>query len=308
MSHKDATVRQVARQVAEDIHLDGFTAEEEPLLPPHAPQGTKTAYVNVRAVIPASAAEACAPCMGCIAAHLHVQVIGTNICPATIVQARNLLLYIWRSDITQYLSLESATKHSLIPPRLRTLARIAWHFLDARGYINFGVAPAILQRMHNALEATGPIKGSVVVIGAGLAGLAAAHQLQRKGYKVAVLEAKGHSGGRVETVRLEVRILYPFNHDKNWLYDLLTRSLANCLRLSCGAALEGRVSPLLLRRCMIARMPHYNVTSLGALCDRRGTMPITCRLVSVVQLNVYYGVSGLIFDATWSPLWGWCRG
>jgi monoamine oxidase len=41
----------------------------------------------------------------------------------------------------------------------------------------------------------------VVVLGAGLAGLAAAHGLTRRGYEVVVLEAQDRPGGRVQTAR-----------------------------------------------------------------------------------------------------------
>ena len=41
----------------------------------------------------------------------------------------------------------------------------------------------------------------VVVLGAGLAGLAAAYELDRSGYDVTVLEARSRPGGRVRTVR-----------------------------------------------------------------------------------------------------------
>ena len=114
----------------------------------------------------------------------------------------------WRSDVSQFLSLQDACSHALLPPPLRPYGHIAWHFLNARGYINFGVAPAILQHTRRALqpsETGSTAQGSVVIIGAGLAGLSAAHQLQKSGYKVLVLEAKAHAGGRVHTVRLEVR-------------------------------------------------------------------------------------------------------
>lgn len=117
------------------------------------------------------------------------------------MQARNLVLYIWRSDVYAFLCCASVCSHPLIPPLLRPFARIAWHFLNARGFINFGVAPAVLAETRKVLE---PPKGSVVILGAGLAGLAAAHQLQKCGYRVLILEAKTHAGGRVHTVRLEV--------------------------------------------------------------------------------------------------------
>ncbi len=48
-------------------------------------------------------------------------------------------------------------------------------------------------------ERTGPKR--VVVLGAGLAGLAAAHRLARRGYDVIVLEAQDRPGGRVQTAR-----------------------------------------------------------------------------------------------------------
>jgi monoamine oxidase len=42
---------------------------------------------------------------------------------------------------------------------------------------------------------------SVVILGAGIAGLVAAYELQRAGYRVTVLEARDRIGGRVWTVR-----------------------------------------------------------------------------------------------------------
>jgi monoamine oxidase len=41
---------------------------------------------------------------------------------------------------------------------------------------------------------------TVIVIGAGLAGLAAAYELSQTGYEVVIIEAKGHVGGRVHTL------------------------------------------------------------------------------------------------------------
>ena len=47
-------------------------------------------------------------------------------------------------------------------------------------------------------------RGRVVVVGAGLAGLTAAHELDRKGWKVTVLEARDRVGGRCRTFRREM--------------------------------------------------------------------------------------------------------
>jgi monoamine oxidase len=52
-----------------------------------------------------------------------------------------------------------------------------------------------------ALAAPQGRRERVIVIGGGLSGLAAAHDLQRKGYAVTVLEAQRRPGGRVRTLR-----------------------------------------------------------------------------------------------------------
>src|SRR5262245_19024727 len=70
------------------------------------------------------------------------------------------------------------------------------------------LAAATLPRLHtviaaadrNAIRRTGAAK-KVIVIGAGLAGLASAYELTQAGHDVTVLEARSRSGGRVWTLR-----------------------------------------------------------------------------------------------------------
>jgi hypothetical protein len=50
-SRADAAVAKVAQQIAEDIHLDGLTPDEEPLLPPGASSAARNNYVLVGLVI-----------------------------------------------------------------------------------------------------------------------------------------------------------------------------------------------------------------------------------------------------------------
>jgi monoamine oxidase len=70
-----------------------------------------------------------------------------------------------------------------------------------RGELLAGTAGAALSlRAGRALGSTPPAV-DVVVVGAGLAGLVCADELQRAGYTVTVLEARNRPGGRVYTVR-----------------------------------------------------------------------------------------------------------
>lgn len=54
-----------------------------------------------------------------------------------------------------------------VRPEMRKYAKVAWTFLNAAGYINFGVAPAMSERIFK----TPAKRGTIIVIGAGLAGV-----------------------------------------------------------------------------------------------------------------------------------------
>lgn len=77
----------------------------------------------------------------------------------------------------------------------------AWDFLNLHGFINFGAG--LTSHPLPGHDGRDPAR-TVVVIGAGLAGCAAASQLQRWGYRVIVLEGRNRPGGRVHTLRMEV--------------------------------------------------------------------------------------------------------
>jgi lysine-specific histone demethylase 1 len=113
------------------------------------------------------------------------------------VQARNQVLCRWRQDVSQRLS--EADALACVSRQHRPYALAAFRFLSASGHINFGVSAAQQRYLAEAPEAA----GSVVVIGAGCAGLAAARQLRAAGYRVAVVEGRQRPGGRVWTERLE---------------------------------------------------------------------------------------------------------
>ncbi|KAK1260380.1 hypothetical protein QJS04_geneDACA002147 [Acorus gramineus] len=125
-----------------------------------------------------------------------VSVIG-GIEQVNYILIRNHILTRWRENVFQYLTKETLTPS--IPSQYKTLLDSAYHYLLSHGYINFGVAPSIKDRI-----LTEPDKPMVVIVGAGLAGIAAARQLMTFGFKVVVLEGRKRAGGRVYTRKMEV--------------------------------------------------------------------------------------------------------
>lgn len=108
---------------------------------------------------------------------------------------RNRILQMWLDNPKQQLIVETVIEkmespyNSDIPLLKRVHA-----YLERNGFINYG----IFKRLKSL-----PAKkyGKVIVIGAGIAGLAAAQQLQQFGLEVIVLEARDRVGGRIATFR-----------------------------------------------------------------------------------------------------------
>ena len=76
---------------------------------------------------------------------------------------RNYVLALWRADVSLRLSLDQATTN--LRPRLVPYARAAWKFLNAVGFINWGLAAPVKERFAKPAK-----KARVIVVGAGLAG------------------------------------------------------------------------------------------------------------------------------------------
>ncbi|KAG6556525.1 hypothetical protein Mapa_001851 [Marchantia paleacea] len=108
------------------------------------------------------------------------------------VAIRNHILAKWRENVSCWLTMN--TVMDCIQSQFLHVANVAYNYLSTFGYINFGVAPVI--KSHIPDEAT---EARVIIIGAGLAGLAAARQLKAFGHDVVVLEARKRPGGRVFT-------------------------------------------------------------------------------------------------------------
>ncbi|CAB4063611.1 Lysine-specific histone demethylase 1A,Lysine-specific histone demethylase 1 homolog 2,Lysine-specific histone demethylase 1 homolog 1,Protein FLOWERING LOCUS D,Lysine-specific histone demethylase 1 homolog 3,Possible lysine-specific histone demethylase 1 [Lepeophtheirus salmonis] len=111
------------------------------------------------------------------------------------IKIRNRYLQMWLENPKEYLSM---SLDRIEPPWNSDvqLVKRVHAFLERHGYINFG----IFKREVRPKTADAP-KGKVVIIGAGIAGLAAAQQLKAFGMEVVVLEARDRVGGRIATFR-----------------------------------------------------------------------------------------------------------
>lgn len=108
---------------------------------------------------------------------------------------RNRLLQIWLENAKQQLIIENALPQIESPYNSDTvLARRIHAFLERHGFINFGIFKRLKPLPSKKLS-------KVIVIGAGIAGLAAAQQMQQFGLEVIVLEARDRVGGRIATFR-----------------------------------------------------------------------------------------------------------
>ncbi|KAK9149984.1 hypothetical protein Syun_008293 [Stephania yunnanensis] len=112
------------------------------------------------------------------------------------IVVRNHVLAKWRDNVRTWLSKDHIKE--TVSSEYENLISSAYDFLSDHGYINFGVSPSIKSQIPEATE------GSVIVVGAGLAGLAAARQLLSFGFKVIVLEGRKRPGGRVYTQKMNM--------------------------------------------------------------------------------------------------------
>lgn len=82
---------------------------------------------------------------------------------------------------------------------------------------------------------TSPINKSVLVVGAGIAGLAAAKKLKAQGFTVTVLEAKDSVGGRIRTYQ---GLGFPFEEGAGWIHGPRNNPIAHLAEDAGAATLE----------------------------------------------------------------------
>ncbi|WOG92014.1 hypothetical protein DCAR_0311270 [Daucus carota subsp. sativus] len=111
------------------------------------------------------------------------------------IVVRNHILAKWRSNVRIWLS--KGQIRETVSNEYEHLISAAYDFLLFNGYINFGVSQSFTSQIPE--EAT---EGSVIIVGAGLAGLSAARQLLSFGFKVVVLEGRTRPGGRVYSQKM----------------------------------------------------------------------------------------------------------
>ncbi|KAF6134077.1 hypothetical protein GIB67_005087 [Kingdonia uniflora] len=117
---------------------------------------------------------------------------------ANYIVVRNHILTRWRSNVETWLTKDHALES--IRSEHRGLVGSAYSFLLEHGYINFGLAPEIKEFCSRTVETENT--ANVIIVGAGLAGLAAARHLLSFGFKVVIIEGRNRPGGRVRTKKM----------------------------------------------------------------------------------------------------------
>ena len=129
-----------------------------------------------------------------------------EVAPRRCLAVRNLLIYLWfQCRARGKLSLSDAMQKVAVAGLERIwcsrLLPDVYQLLQCAGLINFRAGRFLSFRLPLAPDGRGPLDGrsTVIVVGAGIAGLTAAHQLRELGHRAIVLEAQRRIGGRVLT-------------------------------------------------------------------------------------------------------------
>ena len=167
--------------------------------------------------------------------------------PSMYLAIRNICLTLWSLNFKEWLSKERCATQIICRGLGRvmyidSLDKVLW-FLTRRGLINVGLltVPRHPQPTYVSNKFIQP-NLSVIVIGAGIAGLTAAKQLHGLGVKVSVLEAKSEIGGRVRD----------------------DQSLGVCVAKGAQRLINGAVNNPITVMCQQAGIP---VTPLSDSCE-----------------------------------------
>lgn len=111
---------------------------------------------------------------------------------------RNLVIALWSLNPMEYLDYKKCFSHLICPGLARiwysTQLKRVIDYLTLKSVINYGILPTPRNTLLSSRKANGM---EVVVVGGGISGLGAAHQLRAFGAKVVLLEAKAKLGGRM---------------------------------------------------------------------------------------------------------------
>lgn len=117
--------------------------------------------------------------------------------PMVYLALRNLILSLWMINHKEFLTPERCAHHIILRGLVRVLmvaeVKRVLFFLAKKGFVNHGILPDVPK----SLSTTQDSKLSVIVIGAGAAGLSAARHLDNFGIKGMVVESRERIGGRV---------------------------------------------------------------------------------------------------------------
>jgi oxygen-dependent protoporphyrinogen oxidase len=141
----------------------------------------------------------------------------------------------------------------------------------------------------------------IAIVGAGIAGLSAAWQLQRNGFETVVFEARSKPGGRVITESFD-----GFFMDVG--ASFITTLYTNVLRLVDEVGMKGEVKPVYRPNFVIKRDANFHELKLGSLLSAMKFTGLTTGeklslvrlipplLLNLGKLNMHYPEKGMKLD------------
>jgi len=201
-----------------------------------------------------------------------------------VLAIRNLIITVWSLDPSKVTTITECMNQTIVRGLIRAvlpeLTRRVLRFATAKGCVNFGCINVDAPLIDNCRRET------ILIVGAGPAGLSAASQLSHFGYDVRVFEARGRIGGRVDDGQWDERIArgaMVINGCQNNPFGVLTQQMSQSMHI-LGSRCDIFVKSKAIPKVPDSRMElHFN-SILDILSDWRSLIDKDIDMAQAVDM------------------------